>query len=61
MLTLTRKKQQEIVIGPDIVVRVVRLSGHRVQLGIDAPPEVRIQRDELLEEKKPAEEGEQAS
>lgn len=60
-MTLTRKKQQEIFIGPDIVVRVVRLSGHRVQLGIEAPSGVPIQRDELLEEKKPAEEGEQAS
>jgi len=48
MLVLSRKDGQQIVIGEDITVSVVRLEGNRVQIGIDAPQSVRIVRRELV-------------
>lgn len=50
MLALTRKEQQEIFIGRDIIVRIVSVSGNRVQLGIEAPNDVPVFREELLQE-----------
>ncbi|MGB0600520.1 MAG: carbon storage regulator [Rubripirellula sp.] len=42
MLVLTRKPDQRIEIGNDIVLTVVRVRGDRVRIGIEAPPEIRI-------------------
>lgn len=47
MLVLTRKLGQKICIGEGIVVTVARVQGDRVRLGIEAPPEVRVDREEL--------------
>lgn len=47
MLVLTRKRGQQIVIGDDIVVTVLESSNGRVRLGISAPPQVPILREEL--------------
>ena len=47
MLVLSRKETQRIRVGDSIVVTVVRLSGDKVRLGIEAPPEVVVLRDEL--------------
>jgi carbon storage regulator CsrA len=47
MLVLSRKEGEQLVIDGNIVITVTRLSGHRVAIGIDAPPDVRIQRGEL--------------
>jgi carbon storage regulator len=47
MLVLSRKLGQRILIGENITVVVSRISGGRVQLSIDAPKEVPIQRREL--------------
>ena len=54
MLVLSRKERQSIRLGDDITVTIVRLSGDQVRLGIDAPREIRVLRDELEphEEKK---------
>ncbi len=49
MLVLTRKQGECIVIGRDIVVTIVECSARGVRLGITAPREVPIQRQELLE------------
>lgn len=50
MLTLTREVGQKIVIGDDVVVTVVSVSANgRVRLGIEAPRQVRIDREEVLE------------
>ena len=48
MLILSRKSQEQIVIGEDIVLTVVAVKGGRVSIGIEAPESVRIQRSELL-------------
>jgi len=47
MLILSRKVHQEIVIGDGIVITVVAIRGKQVRLGIKAPPDVHIRRDEL--------------
>ena len=48
MLVLSRKLNEEIVIGGEIRVRVLELRGGRVRLGISAPPEVSVDRAEVL-------------
>ncbi|PAY19417.1 hypothetical protein CKO51_11140 [Rhodopirellula sp. SM50] len=47
MLVLSRKVDQQIKIGDDITVTVVRVEGNRVRIGISAPRDVRILRGEL--------------
>lgn len=49
MLVLSRKSDQEILIGSGIVLTVLAVKGNRVTLGIEAPRNVRIQRSELVE------------
>lgn len=49
MLVLSRKTEESIVIGQDIVVKVVKISGGRVRIAIDAPAHIRVSRGELLE------------
>lgn len=49
MLVLSRRPEEAIVIGDDIVVRVNLVQGNQVRLGIAAPADVRIRRLELLE------------
>ena len=47
MLVLSRKSQERIIIGEGIEVTVLGISGNRVRLGIKAPPDVPILRNEL--------------
>ena len=49
MLTLTRKIGESICIGDDIKVVVKEIKGKQVRLGIIAPPDVYVCRDELYE------------
>jgi carbon storage regulator len=49
MLTISRRVGERILIGDDIVVEVVEVSGGSVRLGISAPREQRIYREELWE------------
>jgi len=53
MLVLSRKATERIRLGDNIVVTVVRVSGDRVRLGIEAPPEVLVLRDELQPRQRP--------
>jgi carbon storage regulator len=50
MLVLTRKINEKIVISTDIVVTVLSVDGDQVRLGIDAPKDVSIHRQEIFEE-----------
>ncbi len=56
MLVLSRKASERIRLGDSIVVTIVRVSGDKVRLGIEAPPDVLVLRDELKphEQNKPA-------
>ena len=50
MLILTRRPGETILIGDDIEVTVMRISGNQVRIGIEAPEDVHIVRGELVEE-----------
>ena len=47
MLILTRQKQERIRIGNDVTVTIVDIKGDKVRLGIDAPQEVSVHREEV--------------
>lgn len=47
MLILTRKQDQRLILNDNIIVTVLAVDGDRVKLGISAPPEVTVLREEL--------------
>lgn len=47
MLNITRRRGERIVVGDDIFVSVIEVSGQIVRLGIEAPRSVRVYREEL--------------
>jgi len=47
MLVLSRKAKESIVIDGNITVTVVAIAGNKVRLAISAPPEIRIDREEI--------------
>lgn len=47
MLVLSRKESEKVMLGDDIVLTIVRVSGDRVRLGIQAPSDMLILRHEL--------------
>lgn len=49
MLVLSRKKDEKIIIGDQITVMVIEIRGDKVRLGIDAPKEVTVHRQEVYE------------
>lgn len=49
MLVLSRKKNESIVINNDVVITVVEIRGDKVRLGIVAPKEVPVHREEVYE------------
>ena len=49
MLVLSRKRDQQIIIGDGIVITVVEIRGDKVRLGIEAPNEVSVHRKEVYE------------
>ncbi|MEX2254444.1 MAG: carbon storage regulator CsrA [Acidimicrobiia bacterium] len=48
MLVLTRRANQSLMIGHDIVVTVIEVRGDQVRIGIRAPREVPVYREELF-------------
>jgi carbon storage regulator len=51
MLVLSRKPSQQITIGSDILITVVRIERNQVRIGIQAPPGIPILRSELTAER----------
>jgi len=51
MLVLTRKREQSIIIGDNVEVMVLGVSGDKVRLGITAPREVEVFRKEVIAER----------
>lgn len=49
MLVLSRKKNESIVINNDIIVTVVEIRGDKIRLGIVAPKDVPVHREEVYE------------
>lgn len=55
MLVLSRKKDERIHIGENIVITVVSIGGNAVKIGIEAPRDVNVMRSELVgNEQQPA-------
>ena len=50
MLVLSRKVGQRIRIGKEVTITVVRITGGGVRLGIEAPPDLAVIREELIAE-----------
>ena len=49
MLVLSRKKDEKIIIGDHITIMVIEIRGDKVRLGIDAPRDVTVHRQEVYE------------
>lgn len=49
MLVLSRKTSEQIMIGNDIVITIVDISGKNVRVGIEAPDHIQILRAELVD------------
>jgi carbon storage regulator len=47
MLNITRRRGERIVVGDDVFVSVLEVSGQTVRLGIEAPRSVRVYREEI--------------
>ena|SRR5579875_1548487 len=62
MLNITRRRGERIVLGDDVFISVLEVSGQTVRLGIEAPRAVRVYREEIwLEVKKENEAAAQAA
>ena len=49
MLVLNRKKEESIIIGNDIKITVLEIRGDNVRIGIEAPRDVSVRRQEVYE------------
>ena len=53
MLVVKRKTNQRVRIGDDIWITIVEVCGrNEVRLGVDAPPEIRVLREELIDDER---------
>ena len=60
MLVLTRKSEESIIIGDDVEVMVLGVSGDKVRIGITAPREVEVFRKEVKESRQADDPGDEA-
>jgi carbon storage regulator len=52
MLILTRRVGETLMIGDDVSVTVLRVKGNQIRLGVNAPKNVSVQREEIFERMK---------
>ena len=49
MLILTRRVGESLIIGDDVVVNVLGVKGNQVRIGVDAPKDVTVEREEIYD------------
>jgi carbon storage regulator len=49
MLILTRRQRESLKIGSDVTVTILRIRGNQVRLGVDAPKDVAVHREEIYQ------------
>jgi carbon storage regulator len=47
-LILTRRINESVMIGPDIKITILGISGGQVRIGVEAPADVKVLREELI-------------
>ena len=53
MLILTRRPRQTVMIGNDVTVTVLEIRGSQVRIGVNAPRDTTVLREELVEKARP--------
>ncbi len=49
MLILTRRAREALMIGDDVVITILAIKGGQVKIGIDAPKDVAVHREEIYD------------
>ncbi|MDG2013530.1 MAG: carbon storage regulator [Pirellulaceae bacterium] len=50
MLVLSRKKDEQIIVGDNVKIKILQIRGNTVRIGIEAPGEISVMRGELVQE-----------